>query len=259
MMLIQLPQNWKESWKYSPDLFQAVFSLKGEIFREQPGRKTLKFNKFDQNYFLKIHYGVGWREIFKNLLQLKHPVLGAQNEVKAIQKLAPFHFTPILIGYGWRGENPAAQQSFVITEALENTVSLEDYCREWKTHPPELNHKRLLIKKIAHITKTMHENGVNHRDFYICHFLLNTQNNHLFVIDWHRAQTRKKVPVRWRIKDLAGLYFSAMDAGLTKTDLWRFIKSYTTEPYHPIFWRLVTKRAKKLYRKTFKRDPNYVS
>ena len=34
--------------------------------------------------FIKLHYGVGWREIFKNLLLGRWPVLGAKNEWRAL-------------------------------------------------------------------------------------------------------------------------------------------------------------------------------
>jgi len=255
-MKLILPPSWIERWK-TPAPFEHALALQGEIFREQPGRKTLKFHEFGQNYFIKMHFGVGWKEIFKNLFQCRLPILGAQNEVHAIEKLSQFNFTPKLMGYGWRGNNPATQQSFVITEALENTTSLEDYCRNWKKNPPSLREKWRLIKHVAHIAKIMHEKGVNHRDFYICHFLLNNNTSHLTVIDWHRAQVRSNVPFRWKVKDIAGLLFSSMDLGLTQRDLWRFMRVYN-KSYEPFFWRCVIKRAVKLYRKTFKRDPDYV-
>jgi hypothetical protein len=43
------------------------------------------------------------------------------------------------------------------------------------------------------------------------------------LIDLHRAQLRKKTPRRWVVKDVAGLYFSVMDIGLTQRDLFRFV------------------------------------
>ena len=46
------------------------------------------------------------------------------------------------------------------------------------------------------------------------------------VIDLHRAQLRNKVPIRWRDKDLIGLYFSSLNIGLTSRDLFRFMKTY---------------------------------
>ena len=80
----------------------------------------------------------------------------------------------------------------------------------------------------------MHRGGVNHRDFYLCHFLLHlpldTPTPRLSLIDLHRAQVRKQVPQRWRDKDLAALYFSALDIGLTRRDRLRFLRTYFDRP-----------------------------
>ncbi|MNZ51540.1 Lipopolysaccharide core heptose(I) kinase RfaP [compost metagenome] len=50
------------------------------------------------------------------------------------------------------------------------------------------------------------------------------------MIDLHRAQTRAAVPTRWRNKDLAALYFSALDIGLTRRDKLRFLRAYFQRP-----------------------------
>ena len=82
----------------------------------------------------------------------------------------------------------------------------------------------------------MHENGMNHRDFYLCHFLLDNkfaehntieESTKLFLIDLHRAQIRFATPLRWIVKDLGSLYFSAAEVPLTKRDLFRFMKIYS--------------------------------
>jgi heptose I phosphotransferase len=125
----------------------------------------------------------------------------------------------------------------------------------------------LLIKKVAEIARTMHQNGVNHRDFYICHFLLPKswleQNRSdveppLYVIDLHRTQVRSAVPQRWLEKDLAGLHFSCMDAGLTVRDRLRFISLYDGEPVRQgadpsSLWPRIEKIALKLHRKFHRR------
>ena len=86
----------------------------------------------------------------------------------------------------------------------------------------------------------MHRAGVNHRDFYICHFLLHTDKAvtaddfRLSLIDLHRAQVRATTPHRWRNKDLAGLYFSALDIGLTRRDRLRFLRDYFNKPLREI-------------------------
>lgn len=222
--------------------FNRFLSIQGEEFRNVPGRKTMRFEVEDRGYYIKLHFGVGIKEILKNLLQLKLPVLGAKNEYLAIKCLTDLRIDTMQIaGYGCRGSNPASKQSFIITEELTNTISLEDYCRNWSAEPPIPSLKRKLITQVALIARKLHENGLNHRDFYICHFLLKLpfdpehQDLRLYLIDLHRVQIRKKTPHRWIIKDIAGLYFSAMDIGLTKYDLFRFIKIYKKKSLREIF------------------------
>ena len=69
------------------DAFDYLMQLDGDIFRDIANRRTLRFSLNGKRYFLKAHYGVVWKEIFKNLLQLRMPVLGAHNEWRAIQRL----------------------------------------------------------------------------------------------------------------------------------------------------------------------------
>ncbi len=257
-MIIQ-SDSFTQRWQ-GKVTFEKIFSVSGKIYRAVADRKTLRFELDGKGFFVKLHHGAGWREIFKNLIQGRLPVLGAKNEYLALKKLTELGVeTMTLCAYGCRGKNPARLQSFVITEALENTVSLEDYCRDWPTNPPTPQFKRALIRRVAEMTKIMHENGINHRDLYICHFLLEHSSEpidlfHLYVIDLHRVQIRKKTPVRWKIKDVAALYFSSLDIGLTQRDLIRFVKYYRGRPYRTIlieearFWVRVRKRALALYR-----------
>jgi len=41
---------------------------------------------------------------------------------------------------------------------------------------------------------------------------------------------RSQLPLRWRNKDLAALYFSVLDIGLTRRDKLRFLRSYFQQP-----------------------------
>mgnify|MGYP001812990844 FL=1 len=222
------------------DAFDYLMQLGGEIYRDVANRRTLRFTLNGKRYFIKAHDGVGWKEIIKNLLMLRLPVLGARNEWRAIQILQQLGVdTMKLVAYGERGWNPAHRQSFVITEALEETESLEDFCAHWESNPPaspsQLRLKRALISRVATIARRMHANGINHRDFYICHFLLDISVDvfkqppealRLSLIDLHRVQLRRRTPTRWVVKDIGGLYFSSMRIGLTRRDLYRFMKAY---------------------------------
>lgn len=231
-------------------------ALKGECYRNQEGRLTQRIQLGHKSYFIKQHVGVGWKEIVKNLCQGRLPVISARNEWQAIHKLQALAVaTPEIAAYGERGNNPARKESFVLMEELAPTISLEMFCLNWCKEKPSFQLKRQLITKVADIARKLHQNGINHRDFYICHFLLSAHDySRLYLIDLHRAQMRSTTPKRWVIKDLVGLYFSSKDIGLTQRDLYRFMKVYRQKSLRELinkenfFWQKVKMRGEQLYR-----------
>ncbi|HSX90822.1 MAG TPA: lipopolysaccharide core heptose(I) kinase RfaP [Pseudomonas sp.] len=234
-MKLVLAEPFKTLWA-GRDAFAAVEALQGQVYRELEGRRTLRTEVAGHGYFVKIHRGIGWGEIVKNLLTGKLPVLGARQEWQAIRRLHEVGVpTMTAVAYGERGSNPAAQHSFIVTEELAPTISLEDFCMDWPRTPPPVALKHALIAEVARMTGRMHRAGVNHRDCYICHFLLHTdkpvtaESFRLSLIDLHRAQSRVAVPLRWRNKDLAALYYSILDIGLTRRDTLRFLRDYFAE------------------------------
>lgn len=269
MSEIYLNEEFSKLWN-GKNPFHAAFELDGEEFRRVKSRRTFRFEIDGKGYFAKLHCGVGWREILKNLFQLKRPVLGAGNEYRAcrhLDRIGVDTMTPC--AYGSRGWNPAAQRSFLVTAELADTVSLEDYCREWGAMPPPFKEKSALIAQVGYMAGAMHRSGMNHRDCYICHFLLDksTAGTHfprLYIIDLHRAQIRPATPYRYQVKDTAGLYFSAMDAKLTWRDAMRFIAAYSARPLRKElkdnwkFWHDVEKTAIKLYQKVHGREPEQI-
>lgn len=239
-MRLILAEPFKTLWA-GKDPFVEVERLQGQVYRELEGRRTLRTEVAGRGYFVKIHRGIGWGEIVKNLLTAKLPVLGAGQEWAAIQRLTEAGVpTMTAVAYGERGANPAAQHSFIVTEELAPTTDLEQLTLDWARQPPQPRLKRALIAEVARMTGTMHRAGVNHRDCYICHFLLHTDKPvtaddfRLSLIDLHRAQVRAATPTRWRDKDLAALYFSVLDIGLTRRDRLRFLRVYIQRPLRDI-------------------------
>lgn len=242
-------------------LFDRVAALEGDVYRAVATRQTLRFEARGRGYFLKRHGGVGWGEIFKNLLTLRLPVLGARNEYLTCRHLARCGIAaPRVAAFAERGRNPAARESFVICDALEGFTSLEDLTEGWEANPPDLRLKRRLVVAVAHFARAMHDAGVVHRDFYICHLLVNPQalrlgEVELAVIDLHRAQIHRQVPQRWRRRDLAALLFSVLDLPLERRAWLRFVRVYRGRPLREIwaaeagFWDAVYARAVALYRK----------
>lgn len=249
------------------DPFERVMALQGEVFRDVPGRRTLRVTLAGRSYFAKLHYGVGWGEIFKNLVTLRLPVVSASTEWEAIRRLDELGIpTTPAAAYGCRGVSPAALRSFILTEDLGDIVSLEDYCRDWPRNPPQPALRRRLLAAVADVARGIHEHGLNHRDFYICHLCLDggrlaAGEVRLYLIDLHRMQSRRATPPTARMKDMAALYFSALDIGLTRRDCLRFVRRYFDAPLAQSlrgrlgFWRRVDRRARKLYHKFHGRWP----
>ncbi|AJF06880.1 lipopolysaccharide core heptose(I) kinase RfaP [Geoalkalibacter subterraneus] len=263
-MLI-LPPEWQALWQ-GKDPFDQIFALQGKEFRNMDGRRTLRFELLGKSYFVKMYSGLGWKRLFKSLLTLRRPpVASARNEWKAIQALHHLGVeTMTIVAYGERGHSLVERQSFLVTEDLVQTESLEDFCRDWLISPPPPRLKRALITRVAEISRMLHENGLNHRDYYLCHFLLdvssgrdrlNPEDLHLYLIDLHRVQIRNRLPYRWRLKDLAGLYFSSLEIGLTTRDYYRFIQVYiglslreSLRQYGDL-WRRITQRGVQLQKR----------
>lgn len=250
---------WAES-----DPFEKARALEGQVFRAVKNRRTIRFEIDGAGYFMKYHGPTAWGEILKNFFQFKLPVLGASNEYEAIRLLETLKIDTMKISaYAVKGWMPAGLHSFLITEELKNRITLEDFCSNWKDVPPDPALKNTLIRKLADTCSLMHNSGLNHRDCYLCHFLLNEElfkqgTVSLTVLDLHRAQIRKRIPRRMQIKDLAGIFFSAMDLGLTKRDALRFIAEYEKrKKLPPALWRSVLVTAARLYRKEYGRDCPY--
>ncbi len=263
-MEVFLEEPFASLWE-GEDPFDKAFAIEGESYRDMGDRHTSRFECNGEAFFIKTHAGVGWREICKNLISLRKPVLGARNEWRAIARLKTLGIdTLTAVAFGWRGANPARQQSFIITRALEPTEELDSYCNADVLARMGPRNRRQLVRKLAAISRTMHDSGVNHRDFYLCHFLLDISENYantplhqrpIYLIDLHRVQIRERTPRRWRHKDLAGLYYSARRAGFSRRDVLCFIERYKEQPLRQAlnegesFWKSIEKAADKLHAK----------
>lgn len=267
-MKLFLDEFFRIFWK-GKDPFAEVELLEGKVFRAIKNRRTVNFMVGDRSFFLKHHRGVGWGEIFKNLLSFKLPVIGAGNEFRAIRKLEEVGLkTMHCSAYGEKGFNPAARNSFIITADIGASRSLEEVAAEQTSRPVSRRQKTALIRRVAAISRTLHDNGINHRDYYLCHFLMkanadNADGFDLYLIDLHRVGIRRKVPARYLFKDMGGLWFSAMDARLSRADCLRFIAAYaagdlrTELATNAVFWQKINHVGEKLYWKEHNRPPRH--
>ena len=113
----------------------------------------------------------------------------------------------------------------LVTVGLPAQISLEQVIRD-QPLPPARRQK--FARELGAILRAMHEGGVNHRDFYLVHIRVG-DNDELYVTDLNRADIRRRVTRRWRVKDVAALLHSA-PASVTASDKARFARAYFGQP-----------------------------
>ncbi len=268
-MLI-LEEPLRSAWK-GQDVYALLRHMDGQVYREKEGRRTFRFEHSGKSYFAKVFSGIGWKTLLACWLKFRRPFVSAENEWRAVERLHQLGIATMrVVGYGRRGRNPAKIESFLITEELKPVTSLEEFCRDWPTNPPSPALKRALVRRVAEIARTLHGDGIIHRDLYICHFLLNIacaplddcgKLADLFLIDLHRATQSRGIRGRWKVKDVAGLYFSSMDIGLTRRDRLRFMSIYSglhwrdTLIHQHRFWKQVDRKGQAVYREFRRKHP----
>ena len=222
-------------------------------------RSTQRLNLEGVTVYVKKHFFPGVREVLKSFLRFKFP-LGALNEWQA---LLAFHahniptMTPICAG-----RKPLLgkieKESFLLTENLGEASRLDDFLKRNSAIPCRgkvLETKKRILENLADITRRMHSAGINHRDYYLCHILMDNRER-LYVIDLHRVNARDKVGKRWMVKDLAALLFSSLEVPVTHGQRLAFYKRYmqisrlATDDKSLI--RLIVKKCNKIARHTEK-------
>lgn len=264
-MYLELTKELEDALPPGCDAFEWFLNGHGQVHRDVKNRLTYEKELGDLHFFVKRHLGCGWQEVFKEWYRLRKPVVSARTEWEGAETLAQAGVpVPRVLGKGERGRYPHAVESFVVLEALKDCDTLEHFKAGWHefTGSSWIAIKRAMIHEVAKIATSMHGQGINHRDFYLNHFLINRNviaqwtdgaKIPLHLIDLHRVQQRAEVPKRWLIKDLGSLLFSALDVGLTSTDVARFLEIYLGKDWKrqirqdPKRWRAIITRAVKLY------------
>lgn len=233
------------------DPFRWIGTAGCEHFRDLPDRRTTRLEVEGEVFFAKVHRGVGIGETLRSLASLRLPIFDARAEVEAIARLREAGVdVPEVVAWGVDEALPHRRRSFVLTRDVGTQRTLADVASELP--PNAFRERRAWTRALGRAIGAMHAAGVNHRDCYLVHVLCPEPPPGAaprpVILDLHRAQIRTAVPPRWRAKDLGGLAFSAMDAGLTRTDLLRFVQAYAGGAAaaalraEPTLWRAVEAR-----------------
>ena len=136
--------------------------------------------------------------------------------------------TPKTVCYGqWMGMC-FEKRSFIITEKIPDAESLEQKLPDYFDSAPTVENlalRRDFISQLATVIKKFHKTGYRHRDLYLCHIFY-TGSGEFYLIDLARAFKPLFFGGRFRVKDLAQLYYSAPGKKFSRTDRLRFYLSY---------------------------------
>jgi heptosyltransferase-2 len=166
--------------------------------------------------------------------------------------------TPKVISYGEQWERFFEKRSFIITEKIPNAESLERKlppCFNGPATAEALKLRRNFIAQLASFVKKFHQTDYRHRDLYSSHIYYDDDGN-FHLIDLARAFKPILLGERFRIKDVAQLYYSAPARYFSRTDRLRFYLGYVGQSKltrnDKIFIRKVINKAELMARHDIK-------
>jgi UDP-glucose:(heptosyl)LPS alpha-1,3-glucosyltransferase/heptose I phosphotransferase len=167
--------------------------------------------------------------------------------------------TPEIVAFGSESFAFFEKRSFCITAAVPNGSSLEKNLPQcFNTKDPDAAKQKIAFTlSLADFAAAFHQTGFCHRDFYLCH-IFNTPSNDFYLIDLTRAFKPAVFKTRYKLKDLAQLYYSAPGSKISTTNRLRFYLRYRNHnrltPADKKFIRKLLARVKKMARHDRKRN-----
>ena len=192
---------------------QNLASFRERIVFETDNPKTTLFLKRYQNIPKSIQ--------IKNWLSRHKKISLMGCDLAPAETLQEYGInTPKTIAYGRQWAGFFEKRSFIITEKIPDSLSLEE-----KLPDCFFSRRKDFIVNLAAFVRKFHRTGCRHRDLYLCHIFSNSQGQ-FTLIDLNRVFKPFAFSEKYRIKDLAQLYYSAPGNIITKTDRLRFVLAY---------------------------------
>ena len=170
----------------------------------------------------------------------------AQLERQTTDRLAAAGIgTPHVIACGERWGTVFEHRSFLMTEQVTDSRSLESQPPSCFDGPPVPRKQRDFIGRLALFIKRFHETGYRHRDLYLSHIFCSDRGE-FCLIDLARA-SRPIRQRRFQVKDIAQLHYSVPARFVTRADRLRFYLAYAgsrrLRPQDKAFIRKVIRKA----------------
>ncbi len=195
-------------------------------------RTRIKFDLHEPNVtlFLKRYDRPPKLTQIKNWLHHHRRSSTSDFDNSAAEQLAAVGIdTPKTIAYGRQWTRGFEKRSFIITRKIPDGESLERKLPDFFYEEPSaqnLKQRREFIERLADFVRRFHETGFRHCDLYLAHIFL-TDKGKFYLIDLQRAFKPILLGRRFRVKDIAQLYYSAPAKYFSRSDRLRFYLRYT--------------------------------
>ncbi len=218
---IAIHPGWKGVFeKEGLTTLDTLSGLQGDkCMREVPSRQTVRLNLGGKILYLKKYLepsrGKSPEEQvareFSNLIALKTHGLHCPE--------------PVMVAAGYVKETPVG---FLVTLEIKDGVQADHLLghtsgRNAKYFLEPEERRKLILEGIGKVAGRLHRAGWVHRDLYLCHFFPVFEQDgglRVYLIDLQRMfrPPRTRFP-RWRLKDLAALYYSCVEFHLRQDEM----------------------------------------
>ncbi len=182
-------------------------------------------------FFLKRYDNPPLLTQFKNWLSHRKMISCSFCDFEPAEKLMKLGInTPKTIAYGQERGILFEKRSFIVTEKIPDAQSLEKKLPLYFYDPPakaNLRLRKTFIAQLAAFVKKFHQTGCRHRDLYLAH-IFHGDSGRFYLIDLARCFKPIMSSERFRIKDIAQLYYSAPAKYFSNTDRLRFYLNYSS-------------------------------
>jgi tRNA A-37 threonylcarbamoyl transferase component Bud32 len=186
------------------------------LLRQAPGRETRLCVQGAERWIEKRYTGGSTREAWRERLRGVTPRSPARREYDALVELERLGI-PVPRALAFADDR---RSSSVRMEYVPHVETLKDRM----TSAPRAERFEL-GRRLLDLVLRLHGTGWYHRDLYLEHFLLRSEDGGLCLIDLGRARRDDETRERWFEKDLAALQHSAPDA-VSPRDRLRFLSAY---------------------------------
>jgi heptose I phosphotransferase len=250
-LLARLVRGSRWTWideRFRPSLpanlaAQAMTLVSRDRYHAKQGRSTARVifhgPSGPLSVYLKRHYRLPWRSRLAALIDPAGAHSPGAAEWRHLERVRALGIAvPDVVAAGEQVGPWARLQSFLMIADLTDSQPLHEAipALAQRLDPTTFAAlKRTLIAATAAIAATLHRDSLFHKDFYLCHFFLKTDDGdgsserppRLTLIDLHRLGHHPLWPDRWRWKDLGQLLFSTYGvAGIDDRDRLRFWRAY---------------------------------